>query len=336
MMESNSISSPSEVSSVTSVDPASAYHGRRVLVTGGAGFIGSHLARSLLSNAAEVRVLDDLSTGKQENLAPGVEFIRGSVADYAAVTEAVRGCSHVFHLAAMVSVPQSVSDPAGCFLANVAGMENMIRAAEAAGVLGFVHTSSAAVYGSNPSLPSSESDPISCFSPYAASKACGEFLVQAAARAGRLRGASVRLFNVFGPRQDPRSAYAAAISAFVDAALARRPAKIFGTGEQTRDFVPVAEVVAAFLLVGANAERVAGESFNVGLGRATSILDLVTMIARASQCPIAPEFHPKRAGDVEHSRASITKIRERLGYMPVSDLYTALEELVRWEERWSA
>jgi len=333
MMESKSSRPPSDGHPSGAADPSSAYRGRRVLVTGGAGFIGSHLTRALLAGGAAVRVLDDLSTGKQENLAPGVEFVRGSVADGALAAEAVRGCSHVFHLAAMVSVPQSVSEPAGCFSSNVVGIENMVRSAEAAGVLGFVHTSSAAVYGSTPSLPSSESDQISCFSPYAASKACGEFLVQAAARAGRLRGASVRLFNVFGPRQDPRSAYAAAISAFVDAALARRPAKVFGTGAQTRDFVPVAEVVAAFLLVGANAERVAGESFNVGLGRATSILELVQMIARASQCSIEPEFHPRRAGDVEHSRASIAKIRGQLGFVPGSDLYAALEELVRWESQ---
>jgi UDP-glucose 4-epimerase len=329
----NSSSPPSAEPSVAVEDPASAYQGRRVLVTGGAGFIGSHLTRSLLANGATVRVLDDLSTGKVENLVAGVEFIRGSVADRAIAVEVVRGCSHVFHLAAMVSVPQSVSDPAGCFRANIVGIENMLRAAEGVDVQGFVHTSSAAVYGSNPALPSSESDPISCFSPYAASKACGEFLVQAAAKAGRLRGASLRLFNVFGPRQDPGSAYAAAISAFVDAAIARRPAKIFGSGTQTRDFVPVSEVVAAFLLVGANAEHVAGETFNVGLGRATSILDLVAMIARAAHCPVGPEFHPKRAGDVEHSLASIAKIRERLGFVPVSDLYGSLEELVGWEER---
>jgi UDP-glucose 4-epimerase len=316
---------------VTVKDPASVYRDRCVLVTGGAGFIGSHLTRSLLANGAHVRVLDDLSTGKLENLAPSVEFIRGSVADHAAAAEAVRGCSYVYHLAAMVSVPQSVSDPARCFRDNVIGLENMVRVSEAADVLGFVHTSSAAVYGATPSLPSTESDPISCFSPYASSKACGEFLVQAAARAGRLRGASVRLFNVFGPRQDPRSAYAAAISAFVDAANARRPAKIFGTGAQTRDFIPVSEVVAAFLLVGANTELVAGESFNVGLGRATSVIDLVAMIAQASQCLIEPVFYPKRAGDVEHSRASIVKIREQLGFVPTADLYTALAELVRCE-----
>jgi UDP-glucose 4-epimerase len=195
----------------------------------------------------------------------------------------------------MVSVPLSVADPEGCFERNVVGTECVVRAAARAGVAGFVHTSSSAVYGPHPYLPSRECDPIACASPYAASKVCGELLVQAAALSSGLPGVSLRLFNVFGPRQDPKSPYAAAVSAFIGAAFERRSCKIYGSGNQTRDFVPVTQVVEAFLVAGAYGRRVAGESFNVGLGRGTSVRELAAVIAHVAGSEAPPELHPPRA-----------------------------------------
>jgi UDP-glucose 4-epimerase len=312
---------------------AAAYSGKNVLVTGGAGFIGGHLCQALQDAGAQVRVLDNLSTGRLENLPRAVEFVVGDVADAVLVRSVIRGCSHVFHLAAMVSVPASVSDPATCFSSNVLGAEQVIRAAVEAGVDGFVHTSSSAVYGASPLLPSREVDPIACESPYAASKACGEFLVQAAARSGRLPGVSLRLFNVFGLRQDPKSAYAAVVSAFIDAAIHRRPCNIYGSGLQTRDFIPVCEVVAAYLAAGIHANRVAGEIFNVGLGQATSVRDLAATINCAADVNADPVMHPGRAGDVEHSRACVDKARAVLGIALVADLQQAFTELVQAQLR---
>ncbi len=181
------------------------FAGVEVLVTGGAGFIGGHLSRALLAGGASVRVLDDLSTGSRGNVPAGVDFIEGSVADAACVRDAARGCQALFHLAAMVSVPATGADPEQCFLRNVVGTENVIRAAVDARLSMLLHTSSAAVYGPNPRSPSSEDDPICCVSPYASSKAAGELFVQSAWGSHGLPGASLRLFNVFGPGQDPKS-----------------------------------------------------------------------------------------------------------------------------------
>ncbi len=320
-------STESSMSSATALE-ASSYYGKHVLVTGGAGFIGGHLCQACLDAGAQVRALDNLSTGRPENLPRSVELVVGDVSDEALVRSVIRGCSYVFHLAAMVSVPASVSDPAACFASNILGTEQMIRAAVEVGVDGFVHTSSSAVYGASPSLPSRESDPIACESPYAASKACGEFLVQAAARSGRLPGVSLRLFNVFGLRQDPKSAYAAVVSAFIDAAVHRRACNIYGSGLQTRDFIPVHEVVSTFLAAGIQASRVAGEAFNVGLGRATSVRDLAASINRAADVDVGPVMHPARAGDVEHSRACVDKARMVLGVPLVADLQQSFTELV--------
>ena len=302
---------------------------RQVLITGGAGFIGSHLSGALVSLGARVRVLDDLSSGCLPNLPDGVEFVNGSIEDESMLRSVVRGCSQVFHLAAMVSVPTSVADPDGCFERNVFGTEAVLRAAACEGVEGLVHTSSAAVYGSQPSLPSRETDPIQCESPYAASKACGEFLVQSAARCGRVPGVSLRLFNVFGPRQNPYSPYAAAVCSFVEAAVGRRPIRIFGDGSQTRDFIPVTDVVRAFMLAGAKAAALRGEVFNVGLGVRTSVSDLARMIGNAACSDSPPLYEPSRAGDVPHSCACLDRARRVLGFEPIASLETSLGELVR-------
>jgi UDP-glucose 4-epimerase len=302
--------------------------GRSALVTGGAGFIGSHLVRALLAQGLSVRVLDDLSSGHLANVPEGVEFVRGSVEDAEQVQRAMSGCEHVFHLAAMVSVPQSVSDPEGSFRINVVGTENVIRAATKSGVQSLVYTSSAAVYGPRPSLPSRETDPILCVSPYAAGKAAGEMLLQSAVNSAGLHAVSLRLFNVFGIRQDPKSAYAAAISAFVDAAVARRAPLIFGTGRQTRDFVPVANVVQAFLRAAASDRSVSGRAFNVGLGIQSTLLDVVERVAEFSGFSAPPEMRPRRTGDVDDSVANITAIREALAYEPTVNVAEGLRELV--------
>ena len=302
--------------------------GRSALVTGGAGFIGSHLVRALMAQGLSVRILDDLSSGHLANVPDGAEFVRGTVEDAEQVQRAMSGCEHVFHLAAMVSVPQSVADPEGSFRINVVGTENVVRAATKSGVRSMVYTSSAAVYGPRPSLPSRETDPILCVSPYAAGKAAGEMLLQSAVNSAGLHAVSLRLFNVFGVRQDPKSAYAAAISAFVDAAVARRAPLIFGTGRQTRDFVPVANVVQAFMRAAASERSVSGRAFNVGLGIQSTLLEVVERVAEYSGFSAPPQMHPRRAGDVDDSVADISAIREALAYEPTVSVAEGLRELV--------
>jgi UDP-glucose 4-epimerase len=302
--------------------------GRSALVTGGAGFIGSHLVRALMAQGLSVRILDDLSSGHLANVPDGAEFVRGTVEDAEQVRRAMSGCEHVFHLAAMVSVPQSVADPEGSFRINVIGTENVVRAATKSGVRSMVYTSSAAVYGPRPSLPSRETDPILCVSPYAAGKAAGEMLLQSAVNSAGLHAVSLRLFNVFGVRQDPKSAYAAAISAFVDAAVARRAPLIFGTGLQTRDFVPVANVVQAFMRAAASDRSVSGRSFNVGLGIQSTLLEVVERVAEYSGFSAPLQMHPRRAGDVDDSVADISAIREALAYEPTVTVAEGLRELV--------
>ncbi len=304
------------------------FAGMGVLVTGGAGFIGGHLSRALLAGGASVRVLDDLSTGSRANVPVGADLLEGSVADAACVRDAARGCQALFHLAAMVSVPATVADPAQCFLRNVIGTENVIRAAVDGRFKMLLHTSSAAVYGPNPRSPSSEDDPVCCVSPYASSKAAGELFVQSAWGSHRLHGASLRLFNVFGPGQDPRSQYAAAISAFVDACSKGRPVMIYGDGGQTRDFVPVREVVRAFLGAGAAIERIASQSLNVGLGTSTTILGIAEAVRRAAHSTQPIEFREERAGDVRHSLAAVDRLSRAVGFALKADISTEIARLV--------
>lgn len=317
--------------SCPNLELARRFAGKPVLVTGGAGFIGSHLCRALVEGGAEVRVLDDLSSGLRSSLAPSVQFIDGDVADKCVVRKAVAGCTHVFHLAALVSVPLSIEQPDLCFRTNTTGTEVVLGAAVREGVQGVVHASSASVYGRRPMLPSSEDDAVHCASPYAATKAAGESLIQAFAQGYGLHATSLRLFNVFGSGQDPKGAYSAAISAFVDAARSRRAPTVYGDGTQTRDFVPVAEVVQAFLRAAAADAGAAGEVFNVGLGERVTILEVIEMIGNAAGFSAPPQFAPRRAGDVDHSWADLTKIRRVLAYAPTTPLAPALAAFVRGE-----
>ena len=303
---------------------------RQSLVTGGAGFIGSHLATALLSRGDRVRVLDDLSSGHRRNLAEGSEFVEASILDERDVREAMGGCELLVHLAAEVSVPRSWEDPARAFRINLEGTERVFRLAGEAGVRSVVFASSAAVYGPTPSLPSKEGDPFVCASPYAAHKAAGELMLQSYARRYGFHAASLRFFNVFGPRQDPKSAYAAVISAFMDAAAAGRRPLVFGDGSQTRDFVPVADVVEAIRLAADPSRSLRGEAFNVGLGERRSLLDLIATLSKVSGRDLDPELRPPRAGDVPHSCASIERATRELGYVPPVSFEEGLAETWRW------
>lgn len=302
--------------------------GRRALITGGAGFIGSHLAEGLLACGVEVRVLDDLSTGHRRNVPAGAQFVQGSVLDETLLAQAVAGCDLVFHQAAMVSVPVSVADPAGCMRLNVLGTEMVLRAARDAKVRRVLFAASAAAYGNSPPLPTPETAPVDSCSPYAMSKVAGELLMQTYSRCYGLSTASLRYFNIFGPRQDPKGAYAAVISAFIDALANNRTPRIFGDGGQTRDFTPVANVVRANLLAAASPRDLAGEVMNIGTGHRTDLLTTLHTLARALGKTAAPTFEPTRAGDVRHSVADISRARELLGYTPSVSFDEGVRRLV--------
>jgi UDP-glucose 4-epimerase len=302
--------------------------GSRALITGGAGFIGSHIAEALVGLGAEVRVLDDLSGGHRANVPSGATFIHGSILDEALLAGAINGCTHVFHQAAMVSVPASVNDPAGCVRLNVAGTEGVLRAARAAGVRRVMFAASAAAYGNEPPMPTPETAPVDVRSPYAMSKVAGELLMTTYARCYGLSTISLRYFNIFGPRQDPKSPYAAVISAFLDALQHGRTPRIFGDGGQTRDFTPVANVVRANLLAATSSRPLAGEVVNIGTGRRTDLLTTLHAIAGALGVHAAPQFEPVRAGDVRHSVADISAAKALLEYTPVTSFDEGIAALV--------
>lgn len=305
--------------------------GRTVLVTGGGGFIGSHVVERLGSLGAHPRVLDDFSTGHRRNLdglGVDVSVVEGSILDPDALGRAMEGVHAVVHLAAMVSVPQSVAEPQRCQEVNVAGTMRVLEAARTARTRRLVFASSSAVYGESPRLPSRESDPIDCVSPYAASKAAGEAFVTAYGRCYELATASLRFFNVFGSRQDPRSPYAAAIAAFADAIREDRSPTVFGDGSQTRDFVPVTDVARAILLAASRPEPPRGEVHNIATGTRRSLLDVIEMLAAAAGRNVSPTFAAPRAGDVPHSGADIGSAREHLGFAPLTDPATTMAEVL--------
>jgi UDP-glucose 4-epimerase len=304
------------------------------LVTGGAGFIGSHVARRLLELGHEVRVLDNLATGFRENVAElgdRVEFIEGDVQDRAVCERAVEGVDVVFHLAALGSVPRSLADAWGSHDANVNGTVRLLEACRHGGVRRLVFSSSSSVYGDTPTLPKVESFEPLPRSPYAASKLAGEQYVLAYARAGLLEGVALRYFNVFGPRQSPKGAYAAVIPLFLNAALHGTSAGVFGDGEQTRDFTYVDNVVKANLLAGFGpAERVSGWPVNVGAGDRTSLNQLLQMVREVSGVNVPAEYRPPRPGDVRDSLAGMERAREVLGYTPDVTLQEGLRTTWEW------
>lgn len=298
---------------------------RRVLITGGAGFIGSHLVRHF-AGRAEVTVLDDLRSGYEHNLTgTACRFVRGSILDARALGEAIAGADEVYHLAAMISVPESVAKPAECAELNTEGTRRVLAAAQAAGARKVVLASSAAIYGDNPAVPKLEDMPPEPKSPYAETKLAGERLLEEYRRSHGLGTTSLRFFNVFGPRQDPRSAYAAAVPIFIAKALRDEPIGIHGDGGQTRDFVHVTDIVGALAFAGASADM-AG-TYNVGYGRSQSILSLAQEIIRLTGSKSAIEHLPPRAGDVRHSLASTERLLAA-GWKPTSSVSAGLTETI--------
>lgn len=299
----------------------------RILITGGSGFIGSHIVEHF-QGEADVRVLDNLRTGNRKNLDGfDVEFIEGSILDRDTVRKAVEGVDYIFHLAALVSVPESMTRPRECVDLNVTGLLNVLVAAAEAGVTKLVLASSAAIYGDNPIVPKIETMLPEPKSPYAVTKLDGEYYCDLFARTTRLETACLRFFNVFGPRQDPASAYAAAVPIFVRKALAGEALTIYGDGEQTRDFVYVKDIVAANVFA-ATTPGIRGV-FNVGYGESMTINHIAREIIKAAGSTSVITHEPERAGDVKHSRASVDKIRA-VGFRPVSNLNEGLAATLQY------
>ena len=297
----------------------------KVLVTGGAGFIGSHIVEHF-QDVAEVRVLDNLRSGFTRNLARlRHEFIQASICDREAMRAAMQGVDFVFHLAAMISVPESMQKPVECNAINTTGTLIVFEEAARAKVKKLVFSSSAAIYGNNPVTPKVETMVPEPKSPYAITKLDGEYYCKMFADEGRLQTACLRYFNVFGPRQDPKSQYAAAVPIFIERALKNEPITIHGDGEQTRDFVYVKDIAAAnaFFATQSSATGV----FNVGYGRRMAINDLAAMICRMAGSHSKIQHTLERAGDVKHSLAAVDKLRAA-GYEPVGNFEEALAATV--------
>lgn len=301
------------------------------LVTGGTGFIGSHLVDGLLDTGRKVRVLDDLSTGQRDNLkrSPAADLLVGDVADPAAVAEAMRGVEVVFHLAALASVQRSVEAPADSHRICATGTLNVLDAARRAGVRRVVYAASASAYGIPDGPVQSEETPIRPLSPYAAAKLSGEVYCQAFATTYGLETVRLRFFNIFGPRQRADSPYSGVIALFIAALGEKRTPTVFGDGEQTRDFTFVSDVVQALIRAAASL-GVSGEVFNVGTGRGTSLLQLITALNSLMGTTITPKHAEPRAGDIRHSRADISKAQRLLGYEPTVSLEQGLAKTLAW------
>ncbi len=307
----------------------------RVLVTGGAGFIGSHLAELLVGRGHQVRVLDDLSTGRNEALLHdlGVEVIVGDVADRGAVERAVDGCEALCHLAAVASVTASVERPLETLRTNLVGTVTVLDAASRSGVRRVAYASSAAVYGMTQELPLREDSLPQPLSPYAADKLAGEHYLAHYHRSGLLAGHAFRFFNVYGPRQDPRSPYSGVISVFVDRAAAGAPLVVHGDGEQTRDFVYVKDVVDVLARAVTSEDDPDDELpvTNIGRGISVSVRELAEAIGAAvrGERPRV-EFGPARTGDVRHSRADVSHLTRRFGAAPATGLAEGLAATAEW------
>jgi UDP-N-acetylglucosamine/UDP-N-acetyl-alpha-D-glucosaminouronate 4-epimerase len=308
-----------------------------LLVTGGAGFIGSHVVERLLAEGHRVRVFDNFSTGSRANLdfARGsrrLQIVRGDLRSLPAVQRAVRGVSAVFHQAAMRSVPRSVADPLGCNAANVTGMLHvLVAAARQKRKPRIVYASSSSVYGERPDLPKREDQPTAPISPYAASKVAGELYASVWSRLFGVETVGLRYFNVFGPRQDPQSEYAAVIPRFILWGSEGRPLQVHGDGLQSRDFTYIDNVVSANLLAAAApAAAVSGKSYNVGCGSRISLLEIISRLEDMLGGSLKRKHLPTRAGDVPHTLADIGAASRDFGYTPLVDFEAGLKRTVEY------
>jgi len=299
------------------------------LVTGGAGFIGSHLVEALVAEGHRVRVLDDLSTGRPENLnvvQREIDFVRGDIRDIDQLHRVMKGVDLAFHQAAVTSVPHSVEEPISTHEVNATGTLNVLLAARKEKVRRMVYASSCAVYGDTPSLPKREDMLAVPQSPYAVSKLAGEHYCRVAWRVYGLSTVCLRYFNVFGPRQEPDSPYAAVIPRFLSFMKKGEPLPVYGDGKQTRDFVPISSVVWANLQA-AEREGIDGEVFNIGSGNRVSILDLIDVLKQLTGESVRVDFQEERPGDVRDSWADIGKASQLLGFLPAS-LEAGLREML--------
>lgn len=301
------------------------------LVTGGAGFIGSHLAEELVRRGHRVRVADSLVTGKRGNLdhVPDVEFLEGDLADLDFAKRAVAGCEFVLHEAAIPSVPRSVKDPIASNRANVDALLNVLVAARDAGVRRVQFAGSSSAYGNTPTLPKHENMPANPLSPYALQKVVGEQYLQLFTRLYGLETVSTRYFNVFGPRQDPSSPYSGVISVFATALLENRSPAIYGDGEQTRDFTYIANVVDGVLRA-CEAPGASGEVINVATGGRISLNTLFAEMRRVIGASVEPTYSDPRQGDVRDSQADIQKAKQLLGYQPTVSFEEGLRRTIEW------
>jgi UDP-N-acetylglucosamine/UDP-N-acetyl-alpha-D-glucosaminouronate 4-epimerase len=305
---------------------------RTYLVTGGAGFIGSHICERLLAEGHRVRVLDNFVSGKPENLESlggEVELVRADIRDAQAVGEAMKDVYVVFHQAALGSVPRSVADPVTTHESNITGTLNVLLAARDSGVRRVVYASSSSVYGETPELPKHEAMTPRPLSPYALSKLAGEHYISVFNQVYGFEAVALRYFNIFGPRQDPNSQYAAVIPRFVTALLAGDRPVVYGDGQQSRDFTYIDNVVEANLLA-SEAEGVAGQFFNVACGGRYTLLELLGKLKEITRSETQPLHEPARAGDVRDSQASIEAAKQSLGYRVSVDFDEGLRRTVKW------
>ncbi|MFC2071540.1 SDR family oxidoreductase [Chloroflexota bacterium] len=304
----------------------------KVLVTGGAGFIGAHLVERLLGEGLEVRVIDDFSTGRPENLATvasRIELVEGDICNFEVVCEAMRAVEVVFHEAARCSVARSIEDPQLTNAVNIGGTLNVLLAARDERVRRVVFASSSSVYGDSPALSKQETQTPAPVSPYAITKLTGELYCRIFYQLFGLETLSLRYFNVFGPRQDPDSQYAAVIPSFISTLLQRKAPTIYGDGQQSRDFSYVGNIVEANLLA-MNSRTGFGETFNIACGQRTSVAQLADHLMELVEEAIQPIYGQPRDGDVLHSLADITKAEALLGYHPSTDFLTGLGYTLEW------
>lgn len=314
------------------------FRNKTALVTGGAGFIGSHITEALITLGARVRVLDDLVGGDVNNLTPAeavkdgrIVFTQGSILDQDVLKKVTEGVDYVFHQAALGSVPRSVELPRLYSDVNIMGTLNVLEAARAAGVKRVMFAASSSAYGDSPTLPKIENMPVLPKSPYAASKVAGEALMRAYADSYGLDTACLRYFNIFGPRQNANSAYAAVIAGFAKAILGNKPPTIFGDGEQSRDFTFVHNAVHANLLAARCEKPIGGKVLNVAVGQRITVNELAKEMLAIYQRPeFTPIYQPERAGDVKHSLADLSATKQTIGYEPVVSFTDGLKATLAW------